>query len=67
MKTIITVFFVLSKSKEVHELHVEQLMALKNVKTQAVTSKKELRGKVLLNWIQSPVILLQFDDITCKN
>ena len=54
MKTIITVFFVLSKSKEVHEeLHVEQLMALKNVKTQAVTSKKELRGKVLLNWIQS--------------
>lgn len=28
-------------------------MASKNVKTQAVTSKKELRGKVLLNWIQS--------------
>ena len=45
MKTIITVFFVLSKSKEVHEeLHVEQLMALKNVKTQAVTSKKVLIG-----------------------
>ena len=43
----------MSKSKEVHEeLHVEQLMALKNVKTQAVTSKKELRGKVFLNWDQ---------------
>ena len=27
-------------------------MASKNVKTQAVTSKKELRGKVFLNWDQ---------------
>ena len=65
MKTIITVFFVLSKSKEVHEeLHVEQLMALKNVKTQAVTSKKEQRGKVFLNWIQSAKQLFCFNLMT---
>ena len=60
-----TVFFVLSKSKEVHEeLHVEQLMALKNVKTQAVTSKKELRRKVFLNWIQSAKQLFCFNLMT---